>query len=167
MGLDRTHLRLLDLLQSDGRMSITDLAQSVNRAESTVRERIDALEQRGILRGFRAVVDMRKLGFTTQAFVRADCKPGAAHQIAKALETIPNITRVTLTTGPKRIWLEVWAADLQALEHLLEQRIAPMGLEQIETRLVVDRLVDERPFMFTAEQPPSAAPVESSIMTPP
>lgn len=158
MELDRTNLRMLELLQQDGRMSITDLAATVNRAESTVRERLVSLERHGIIRGFHADVDMRRIGYTTHAFLQADCKLGSVSELAKRLESVPNITRATLTTGPKPLVMEVWAQNLTQLEQILEKRIAPLELERIESRLVVQQLVEGRSPLASQNEPAPPAP---------
>lgn len=143
--LDRTNLKIVELLQRDGRMSITDLAAAVHRAESTVRERLVSLERNGVIRGFHADIDMTKLGYSTHAFLQADCRMGSVSDLAKRLEGIPNITRATLTTGPKPLVVEIWAQNLPQLEGILEKRIAPLELERIESRLIVQQLVEQRP----------------------
>lgn len=170
MELDRTSLRMLELLQQSGRMTITDLAAAVNRAESTVRERMVSLERHGVIRGFHADVDMRKVGYTTHAFLQADCKLGSVSELAKRLESVPNITRATLTTGPKPLIMEVWAQNLTQLEQILEKRVAPLELERIESRLVVQQLVEGRtPLSGQAEPtlPAPAAVTEGEILARP
>lgn len=147
--LDRTNLNLLDLLQKDARASVIGLSRAVNRAESTVRERISALEREGILRGYRALVDAEKLGFHARALLRADCDLRHVPELARALGAIPQVTGAMLTTGTKPLVVQVMAEDLPRLEEVLETRLAPLGLEQIEAALVVHRLVEQRPVPLT------------------
>lgn len=148
--LDRTNLYLLELLQKDARMSIIDLSRAVNRAESTVRERITAMEREGILRGYRALVDSEKLGFHAHALLRADCDLRHVPDLAKRLEAIPQVTAAFLTTGAKPLVVQVMAENLPRLEQMLEKRMAPLELERIEAALVVHTLVDQRPVALQA-----------------
>lgn len=148
--LDQTNLYLLELLQKDARTSIIDLSRAVNRAESTVRERITALEREGILKGYRARVDAEKLGFHAQALLRADCDLRHVPDLAKRLEAIPHVTGAMLTTGSKPLVVTVMAENLPRLEQMLEKRIAPLGLERIEAALVVHTLVESRPVALQA-----------------
>jgi len=148
--LDRTNLNLLDLLQKDARTSIIDLSRSVNRAESTVRERITALEREGILKGYRALVDSEKLGFHAQALLRADCDLRHVPDLAKRLEAIPQVTAAMLTTGAKPLVVQVMSENLPRLEQVLEKRMAPLELERIEAALVVHTLVEPRPISLSA-----------------
>jgi DNA-binding Lrp family transcriptional regulator len=143
--LDRTNLQLLELLQTNARASISDLARIVNRGESTVRERISALERDGVLQGYRAIVDTGRLGYQARALLRANCDPRQVPSLAKKLEAIPNVTTAMLTTGSKPLYIEVVTADLQQLEHLLETRVAQLELQSLETGVVLQSLVDARP----------------------
>lgn len=148
--LDSTNLRLLDLLQKDARTSIIDLARAVDRAESTVRERIAGMEREGVLRGYRALVDPEKLGYKARAIVRADCDLRRLPELQKRLAAIPQVTSVSLGTGPKPLLIELLAESLPRLEQVLEERIAPLELDSLETSLVLRTLVEPRPLAIAA-----------------
>lgn len=161
--LDGTNLRLLELLQEDARTSIIDLARSVDRAESTVRERIAALERDGVVKGYRALLDAEKLGFRARAHVRAACDRRRIAEAAKRLAAIPHVTRVDLTSGPKPLQFELMAESLARLEQVLEERIAPLELEGVEVEVVLRPLLAARPLAVQAAPaagPPTAPPKE-------
>lgn len=143
--LDSVNRTLLDLLQKDGRMSYSDIARAIKRAESTVRERVAHLESTGIVRGYRAVVDSAKLGLNVRALLRADCNLGAVHELTKKLLAIPQVQDARLTTGPKPLRVDVVVENLDQLAKILETRLAPLGLTSIEVSVVVETLVDSRP----------------------
>src|SRR5688500_13543138 len=67
--LDEIDLKLLDLLQEDGRMSQHDLAESVGLSSPATGERLRKLEERGVIRGFTAVLDPKLLGRDVTAFI--------------------------------------------------------------------------------------------------
>ncbi|HEU4561423.1 MAG TPA: Lrp/AsnC family transcriptional regulator, partial [Longimicrobium sp.] len=69
MRLDETDMRLLEMLQEHGRTSQHDLAQAVGLSSPAVGERLRKLEERGIIRGFTAVVDPKLLGRDVTAFI--------------------------------------------------------------------------------------------------
>jgi DNA-binding Lrp family transcriptional regulator len=167
--LDGTNIRLLEMLQDDARTSIIDLARSVDRAESTVRERIAALERDGVLRGYRALVDPEKLGYGARAIVRADCDRRRIAEVGKRLAAVANVTSVTLTTGPKPLAIEVVAESLARLEQVLEERIAPLDLDNIEVDVVLRALVPPRPIALHAAMPavmPPAVQPEPALLEP-
>lgn len=143
--LDGTNLRLLELLQDDARTSIIDLARAVDRAESTVRERIAALERDGVLRGYRAVVEPEKLGYRVRAIVRCGGDRARIGELAKKLTAIPQVIRVDVTTGARPLCFEVMAESLARLEQVLQERIAPLGLEAPEVDVVLRCTLPLRP----------------------
>lgn len=134
-------------------MSIIDLARAVERAESTVRERIAAMERDGVLRGYRALVDPERLGYHARALVRADCDRRRAPELARQLAAIPQVTSAVLTTGTPVV-IEVVAENLPRLEQVLEERLAPLDLHDLRADVVLRALVEPRPLTIV---PPGAA----------
>lgn len=157
--LDATNLRLLALLQEDARASVTDLARAVDRAESTVRERLAALERDGVLLGYRALIDPAKLGFQIRAIARAGCDRRSVPEVARRLAAIPYVVRVDMVSGPKPLLVELVADSLTRLERVLEERLAPLELEGLELDIVLRPLVPPRPPPTVgAPGPPAPAP---------
>lgn len=58
--LDEADYRILDILQKDGRITFSDLADQVNLSRSAVRERIKNMQDSGIIRGFTAIIDAKR-----------------------------------------------------------------------------------------------------------
>src|SRR3954471_2869626 len=70
MKLDKTDRRILDVLQKDGRISVTDLAEQVGLSPTPCARRVKQLEAGGLIQGYAALVDPRKLGRSIQAIVQ-------------------------------------------------------------------------------------------------
>lgn len=157
LPLDKTNLALLELLQKDARTTIIDLARAVGRAETTVRERLAALERLDVLRGYRAVVDPVALGFGVRAFLRAPCDRQHVEELARRLAAIPNVLGAYLTTGEDALVVDVVAEDLERMEVLLEERLAPLGLDGVRPEIVLRPLVEARPLPLTTLAPPAEA----------
>ncbi len=68
-NFDPTDLQILAALQADGRLSSADLAERVSLTPSPCWRRVKRLEDEGVIRGYRAEVDVKKLGFGVTAFV--------------------------------------------------------------------------------------------------
>lgn len=143
--MDETNLRILELLQKNARMSLTDLAQAVGRAESTVRERMTALELAGFLQGYEARVDWGQAGLPALAIVHARCEISRVAEVARQLAAIPNVTRALLITGSKPILVMLRVRDLDQLQQILKSRIGPGDLTDVEVEIVLESLVDRRP----------------------
>lgn len=107
--IDAVDRRLLALLRQDARISNRSLARAAGLAESTCLARVAALERRGVIVGYRARVDLGRVGRGVEAFVQIKIRPqalGAAAAFCDELATLPEVLRVFLVTG---------ASDVQVL----------------------------------------------------
>ena len=85
--LDDIDRKILDLLQNDARMTNTAIAQAVGLSAPSVLERIRKLETKGVIKGYRAIVDGAALGRPITAFIRisSDAAPGAYDEFVKGV----------------------------------------------------------------------------------
>jgi Lrp/AsnC family leucine-responsive transcriptional regulator len=134
-------------LAEDGRMSFTDLGRVTGLSTSAVHQRVRRLEQRGVIRGYRAVVDHEALGLPLTAFVSVKAvDPAAEDDAPRLLAGIPAIEACYSVAGDEAYILKVRVASPQALEALLAEIRSVAG---VSTRTTVvlstpfeDRLVD-------------------------
>lgn len=143
--LDETNIRLLQHLQQDARISVAELARRLRRSEATIRERIQFLETHGVVRGYRADVDFEKLGIGATAIVRGAIDLREVPKLAKALAVIPNVIGADVVSGDRPIRVRVMARTIRELETVLQERIAPLGLHDIDTRVILENIVSNRP----------------------
>ncbi|HEY8607797.1 MAG TPA: Lrp/AsnC family transcriptional regulator [Noviherbaspirillum sp.] len=114
--LDDTDLRLLRLLQEEGRISNARLAERLSLSETPVWRRLRRLEEDGYVRGYQAVLDQRKLGFGVTAFVLITFAIHTGQQPYKfeeAIQAIPEILSCHNITGEADYLLQVVARDLE------------------------------------------------------
>lgn len=156
--IDATNLQILDHLQRDARMSIADLARVVNRAESTVRERVAALETSGVIQGYQARIDHASVGRGAHGVLYASCDLRRLPDIVRRLATVPQVVRVLHTTGRHPLVIEVVAEDLPALERLLETRIAEIGFDDLNLSVVVNEHLPWRPLRLSGAVPTTSRP---------
>jgi DNA-binding Lrp family transcriptional regulator len=143
--MDETNIRILQLLQANARMSVTDVAKAVGRSESTVRERITSMEMAGVLLRYEARVDWTQAGLPATAVLRARCDLARLPEVAKQLSAIPNVIRALLMTGPKPVFVMMRVRDLQQLHQILRDHIAPGALSEVDAEIALDSLVERRP----------------------
>lgn len=147
MPLDETNRKILEVLTKDARISYTELARIVGRAESTVRERVGAMERRGVIEGYQAIVNPLEVGFTARGFVRGSFDLRKMKELEQALQAIPQVRRAILTTGAHPVVVEISAQGLTDFENVLEKRLAPLELSNMETDLFVREILPERPVL--------------------
>lgn len=152
MELDSVNRRLLRLLDHDARMSIAQLARSVNMSAPAVRERIQAMETAGVIRGYRVDVDPSALGLTVSAWVRVRPSPGELNNAARLLQRMPEVTEAHRVTGEDCFIVRIVAPTIQAIEALLD-RILVHGTTN--SAIVVSTVVAPRSILSVEAADPS------------
>ena len=99
--LDR---QIVDLLVKDGRMSYTDLGKATGLSTSAVHQRVRRLEQRGVIRGYAAVVDPEAVGLPLTAFISVKpFDPSAPDDIAERLADVPELEACHSVAGRREL----------------------------------------------------------------
>jgi Lrp/AsnC family leucine-responsive transcriptional regulator len=122
--LDETDWAILAELQRDGRVALTELGRRVNLSASAATERVKRMESLGIITGYRATVDLEKLGFGVLALVRLKY-PGNQHQpLHRLLAERPEFLECLRTTGEDCYTLRIVAATMRHLEKVIDELTA-------------------------------------------
>lgn len=140
--LDR---RIIELLCADGRMSFADIARETGLSTSALHQRVKRLEQRGMIRGYRAEVDHRAVGLPLTAFVAlTPIDPAAPDDVPDRLAPIPEIESCWSVAGSAAYVLKVWVAEPADLEDLLG-RIRSTANVSTRTTIVLSTAFENRP----------------------
>jgi len=126
---DNLDLKILAALQTNARKKQTELARELGVAQSTMLERIRRLEDQGVIRGYRAIIDPEKLGLHIQAFIAVTLNHHEAHGIHEFEDGIRGLAEVRAcyhTTGRFDYMLHVAASDLKKLGDLVKNDIASL-----------------------------------------
>ncbi|MFI6508948.1 Lrp/AsnC family transcriptional regulator [Streptosporangium sp. NPDC050855] len=119
--LDETDWSILRELQRDGRVPLTELGRRVNLGASATTERVRRLETLGVITGYRAEVDLVKVGFAVLAVVRLKY-PGSRHEpLRRLLGERPEILECLRTTGEDCYTLKVAAGSMAHLERIMDE----------------------------------------------
>jgi Lrp/AsnC family leucine-responsive transcriptional regulator len=119
--LDPTDWAILTELQDDARLSLTELGRRVNLSASATTERVRRLESIGVITGYRAEVDLTKVGYPVLAVVRLKY-PGNKHEpLHRLLAERREILECLRTTGDDCYTLKVAAASMPHLEELVNE----------------------------------------------
>ncbi|AKC86672.1 Lrp/AsnC family transcriptional regulator [Pseudoxanthomonas suwonensis] len=140
-GFDRTDLRLLALLQRDGRASNADLAAQVNLSPSACLRRIQRLEAAGVVAGYAARLDPQALGLGLQAFVRVQLEKHGAPGIERFVENVQGWDEVVAChalTGDMDYLLHVYVRDLEHFSRfLLDRLLNASGVADVNSSFVL------------------------------
>ena len=118
MKLDKTDRRILDVLQRDGRISVTDLAEQVGLSATPCARRIRQLETAGLIQGYAAIVDPKRAGQTIQAIVQIKLEQHSDEIVERFRRTLidrPEVMACYTVTGEMDFLLHVIVRDIEAL----------------------------------------------------
>jgi Lrp/AsnC family leucine-responsive transcriptional regulator len=115
--LDR---RIVELLASNGRMSYTDLGRATGLSTSAAHQRVRRLEERGIIRGYVALLDSESIGLPLSAFVSVKpFDPAAPDDVPERVAKFPQVESCYSVAGDENYILLVRVSSPSALESLL------------------------------------------------
>lgn len=139
---DSVDAQLLMALESNGRASLTELADAIHLGVSATRARVQNLERRGVISGYRARVDSHALGYALRAMVRMKVHGSLYDKVSEVLSREPQIVRCLRVTGEACYVAEIMAIDMPDLERITSE-LARIG--SITTDLVYEVVVDRGP----------------------
>jgi Lrp/AsnC family leucine-responsive transcriptional regulator len=147
MPLDRFDRRILELLQHDGRLSNLELAERIGLSPSPCLRRVRALEQAGVIAGYRALLDAQRLGLSLMALVYISMDRHTPERFANfdtRVRALPEVLECLLITGQQADYqLKVVVSDMQAYQELLLNRITRIeGVTGVHSSFVLRRVVD-------------------------
>ena len=122
--VDDKNVDLLSLLQSDPRMSISELSRRVKLSAPAVKERVTRLEEAGVITGYRLDLNPKALGFPVTAFVRIRPMPGQLPKIIALAQSMPEVSECHRITGEDCFIMKIYLEELDALDRVLDRFLA-------------------------------------------
>ena len=142
MDLDEVNQRLLELLTRDPRASAPELARAVGMSAPAVRERLQRLHDRGVIRGYRVDIDPAALGLPVTAWVRIRPGPRQLPRIAELARETPQVSECHRISGEDCFLRKVHIPAVADLEEILD---AFQLYGQTTSSFVVATPVEPRP----------------------
>jgi Lrp/AsnC family transcriptional regulator, leucine-responsive regulatory protein len=139
--IDDTNRRLLSELQENARLSLAELGRRVGLSPPAVAERVQRLEQQGVILGYRAEIDPRALGLSLSAVVRIRPAPGQLANVARLAQETPEVVDCRRVTGDDCYVMTAHLRDVEHLEEVIDQFVA---LGQTTTSIVQSAPVPRR-----------------------
>ena len=141
MVMDALDRKMIAVLQKDGRISVTDLAERLPLSLSATSERLRRLSDSGVITGYHAAIDPELAGRPIEALVDVRLAPGSAYDAAHlAADGYDSIIDALHLTGRFDIQLRVLAADVAELDALLGKLKDDLGADETNTRLVLSAI---------------------------
>lgn len=158
MSLDALDRAVLDVLQTDGRISMQQLADRVGLSRAATYARVRRLETSGVIARYTAVVDPHAAGFDLLCFIGvrvAVHSHDVVERTREALAALPAVLECHHVTGQFDYLLKVALRDRQDLERFIVEHLTPVpGIERINTSLVLHVAKSSTAFPMTPQEDP-------------
>lgn len=143
--IDEIDVRILELLQEDGRIKRNQIAEAVGLSLPSVSDRMRKLEERGVIAGYHAVVDAKRLHYDITAFIRVmvDRSDNYAAFVQRA-RSLEEILEVHSITGEGSHILKVRTLNTTSLERLLSTIQSWPGVHGTSTSIVLSSFKESR-----------------------
>jgi Lrp/AsnC family leucine-responsive transcriptional regulator len=145
LRVDEVDRKILACLVEDGRSTYDDIGRRVALSAPAVKRRVDRMRQRGVLRGFTALVDPAALGATTEALIELFYGPGIGlDQVRDSLRPLPEVVEAWSVTGDADCIVRVRARDPQDLERIIMELQRESAVIRTRSQIIMSRLIERR-----------------------
>ncbi|MBA4708416.1 Lrp/AsnC family transcriptional regulator [Aquitalea aquatica] len=142
MEIDSKAWKILECLQQDARLSLTELARAVEMSVPAVSERVKRLEEAGVIQGYHARLSPAKAGYTLSAMVGITVAQPYKKKLLQLLEDMPEVLECHHVTGADSYLFRLLARDVGHLETLVA-RVNHLG--ETRTSIILSTPIAARP----------------------
>lgn len=151
-AMDELDRSLISELAKDARQSSLELSGKLGVSETTIRRRIQHLQDNGVIT-FTVVPDPAKLGYNITAIIALEADLAMLDKISESLAICPNVRSVSLCTGNHDIFIGVWFHSSGELTQFVKDYLAKIpGIRKSETFVILDVRKDEVGWLRSLEQ---------------
>ena len=133
-NLDNLDKKILRMIAEDARVPFLEVARACNVSGAAIHQRIQKLNNLGVLKGSQFVIDPEKIGYETCAYVGLNLKhPESFDKVVTALKDIPEVVECHYTTGDYDMFIKIYALNNHHLLDIIHDKLQPLGLARSET----------------------------------
>ena len=142
--LDDIDRKILRALQADAKITVNELAERVGLSPSPCARRVRLLEKAGIIKGYAAIIDQKKVGLPISAFASIKLERQREEDLdrfAEAVSRWPEVVDCYLMTGQRDYLMRIVAQDLDAYERFLKDKLTRLdNVASIETSFALGQV---------------------------
>lgn len=142
--MDSIDRKIIKALQSNGQITVAELAENVGLSQSPCARRVRNLERNGVIKGYAAVIDQTKVGLPISAFASIKLERQREEDLdrfADAVTRWPEVVDCYLMTGQRDYLMRIVVRDLEAYELFLKQKLTRLdGVASIETSFALGQV---------------------------
>ncbi|PWJ84120.1 AsnC family transcriptional regulator [Pseudaminobacter salicylatoxidans] len=141
---DQFEIRMLDILQRDGRKPVSELAQEIGLSTTPCARRFDALQQAGVIKGFGAVISRRAVGLMVEVFIQVRLvshSDESPERFIAAVQRMDEVSACWTMTGDHDFLLHVMVPTVDDLNDFVMHRLMRLpGVRDVHTQLVLQNI---------------------------
>ena len=145
MKLDSIHAKILNTLQSNARITNTEIAASVGISSAAVAERIKKMEDCSVISGYHAKVNPRMLGHGLRALITVRAFMGRLQPFLHKIKTYDEVVNCYRITGNENIVMEVFFKDQLHLELFIDELIS---YGETKTQIILSDIISHQPIKY-------------------
>ena len=133
-NLDYLDKKILKLIAEDARIPFLEVARSCNVSGAAIHQRIQKLNNLGVIKGSKFIIDPEEIGYETCAYMGLNLKnPEQFDAVVDELKRIPEVVECHYTTGDYDMFIKIYALNNHHLLNIIHDRLQPLGLSRSET----------------------------------
>ena len=142
-GLDALDRQIVQLLIENARSSYSEIGQKVGISRVAVKQRIQALEQRGVIEEYTTVINPQKISGAVSCYFEIETQPDALTEVELILKQNDTITQIYRVTGRTKLHVHAVAASGEEMEKLIREVIDPLpGVIDCSCNIILSRIKD-------------------------
>jgi Lrp/AsnC family transcriptional regulator for asnA, asnC and gidA len=132
--LDKLDEKILKMIAKDARIPFLEVARECNVSGAAIHQRIQKLNNLGIIKGSEFIIDASAIGYQTCAFLGIFLKePEQFRMVVEGLQRIPEVVECYYTTGQYDLFIKIYAKNNKHLLSIIHEKLQPLGLSRTET----------------------------------
>lgn len=132
--LDELDEKILNMIAADARIPFLEVARKCNVSGAAIHQRMQKLQQAGVIKGSQYLFDPELVGNGTCAFVGILLKdPSDSERVVEELRRVPEVVECHYTTGNYDLFIKIYAHDNAHLLSLIHDKLQPIGIQRSET----------------------------------
>ena len=138
--IDEIDRKIIEILSNNARTPYTKIAKEVGLSEGAIRKRVAAMEEKGFIKKYVAVIDAKKLGYNSITLLGVDVEPTMLLEVSKKVAEIDEAKHVFISTGDHMIMAEIWAKNGDDLFQILSKIGKIKGVKRLCPAIILEEI---------------------------
>ena len=142
-GLDELDQKIVQLLIQNARMSYSDIGQQIGISRVAVKNRVQALEEKGIIEEYTTIINPQKISGAVSCYFEIETAPDTFTEVAELLRQNDTITQIYRVTGKSKLHVHAVASSNEEMENLIYNTVDKLpGVVECSCNMIFSRIKD-------------------------